>query len=330
MSDIKDYLEFWQASHPVFIHWDGREGFYKSRTLQETVTRLLAYMRRTPSVHFIYGSPAMGKTTITRYCTTELSSHIWDVCWMSLATNIDHDQWVFPKLASFFGIHSGLSRKQKIYEVGRHLDLMVEDKRKLCIVVDSADRLTTDLAFGEIDTLLQLQDISKHCVSFVFVGRHKLYKMAQRQHSLQSRTGCLHEVDRWSYKDFSDFIGYAIHKQPKCTLDIPEQIRKEIYDQYQGQIGLMASTLENLCIESFIQQSKDILKVFQEQKQKILMPSNFAKIDSSTHQKSMNKVQSSVQMIQKEGSPDYDRDINSHQANESENIPLSSLFKKNA
>ena len=323
-------MNYWQIDHPVFIQGSGHESFFVSEEMQKSLSRIMAYLRRTPSVHFITGEPGVGKTQMAKWCTNQFSPQIWDICYLHVSQNIDKEKWLIKKLAKYFGVHYGLKDEHLILEVGRHLDMLVEEKRKLVTIIDGADRISGEKSFTELETLLQIQDVGSHCLSFVMVGRDPLRQNIQQHQGLQSKLGCQHEVMDWSYPEIVKFINHSIDQHKNLQLEIPEEVSSAIYSHYRGRIGPIVSALENILIECFLAGSRDIKKIFRENKSIFILP--FA---SSSKKQSNDKTKGDndrlfSKMTTRLDSKDSHEKIKRDHTTDDENISLNSLFKKNA
>ncbi len=257
---MNDYLQFWQVEQSIFLGELSESEIFRTHGLDHGIPRLLHFAKENfPSVILLIGQAGTGKTSFLKWLIHNLSADTHDLFYIPVLGRETQKGWLIRRVAHYLGVQEkGSGNLQELMaKAAAKLDQLVQEKRRLLVLVDDAQWVGTDEAMADFSVFLNLQSLGARCLSFVIAGDQTFDAKLSEQSSIVSKVVMRLELKPLDLGETMAYIRYRCERAGCPPMFSPEAAQ-EIFAKTRGVPGLVNILAENCLFEAFQQGSKEI------------------------------------------------------------------------
>lgn len=256
---MNEYLKFWKIKGPVFGVPSDPNDYFISESVNKILQRIFLFCDRSGSVTVLTALQGCGKSTLAHYIYSSLSPLTYEALILSLIKKESSPGWLMPRLADYFGIRirEYETSDQLTSATIRQLDDLVEEKRKLVIIIDNMEKISSPSALEEIDALLEIQMLTNACISFVLIGNEEMGNVITNS-GINEKIQFKAVVSKLSLEEANDYIMNQLNRSSLKLGTVNSYGVKELYNLSNGVFSKLNAIAENSLMEAYTQNKRTI------------------------------------------------------------------------
>lgn len=246
---MQKYLAHWYVDAPVFTRPVEPGDLFFSERVKPQLARLEMICGQSQALILVTGEAGSGKTSILKWLAAQLPTETTDVLLTTMVRREMGAGWLAPRLAAYFGVKAD-NAGSLLRAVTEKLDELLQERRKLVMMIDAAHFAATPEAFDELVALANLQALAGSCLTFILAGQEELRNVLADTPELANKLGFHLVVPRL---DADETRAYVRHRCKLAGLPVPFQ--DETYSYLHMKSGGLPALLdwhaENCLIEAY-------------------------------------------------------------------------------
>ncbi len=257
MKHASELLKFWGIHKLPFGPLEDSARMFVPSSWQTSLNRLVLACERHSQMITVLADPGHGKTSLSKWLYQQIDTRHQEVFLIPVLKREFESDWLLRRVAKLLQI--GVDQYSSPMEAClAGLEELKEEQRGLCLIIDDAHLVDTELGLQELHTLLGLGHAFNITINVILFGLPILHQQLSQLPSLWSRTSLSVHLKPLSFEEASDYIRKSLlnhHLDPKMfNLDAV----RAIFNHSQGRFLRMNQLMENLLCEAFIRRQKRI------------------------------------------------------------------------
>lgn len=247
---MKDYLKHWKVDSPVFLRQSFKpEDLFLGESSKLILARLTSLFSHPGGVGYIYGPSGCGKTSLTHYLLASLPPSEFEIMSVYIGARFaaGGEDWLTPQLQDFFGIDKESTKNHGFSGILSQISDIVEDQRKLVIVVDGVENFKSIEDFEPISRFVSWEAMSRPCVSFLLLGGNESLQLVKQTGLFQNLFVEI-EWPELSSTDIEQFIQMALKTKKLSASLFSLNAVQELARQCQASMRRLINILEQCLI----------------------------------------------------------------------------------
>ena len=250
---MSKYLSFWQIEAPVFTRAPPPEQLFIPHALGQKLERLCLACEQNVSLLAVTGASGIGKSMALRWLAQELSTDTHDVLLTTLVGRQLAAGWLTPRLAAYLGegrAAAEMSNDQLIRATATRLGDLVDEKRRLVMIIDAAHLVEVPAAFDEIAAFLNLGALAGPCLTFVLAGTESLVEVLAAAPDLAGKLAVNTALAPLSRDEVAAYLTHRL-KVAAAEATFDEGAVDLLHEASRGIFGALDVIAENCLVEAF-------------------------------------------------------------------------------
>jgi type II secretory pathway predicted ATPase ExeA len=250
---MKDYYSFWNIKRPVFSCLEIESDFFIAESQLGFAKRLMFFCQHGSPLIIVSAPDGNGKSTFARWLYDQLPTDTHEVLIVNLVGSPTNQGWLMERVVQFFGSTDGDLSNRALAAI----DELIEEGKKLLLIIDNAQYLDTQKAFDEIAALMQLQSMTSNHMTFLLLSNTPV-QPRMGNHSIASQINFSGEIKPLSLEECRDFIKFQLKNQGLREDLITDDSIFIIFEASKGIFRQIATIAENCLMEAFIGDERSI------------------------------------------------------------------------
>ncbi|MEZ4741373.1 MAG: AAA family ATPase [Bdellovibrionota bacterium] len=206
----QDYLKFWGVDRPVFNQNSEDGSFYFSQSFSSMAEVVLSFAEQPKTLTFVSGAQGMGKSAFAKWVYHQLDYKKHDCIYVKASQFALNPSWLIDQLCQYLGGYqsANLDQYEKLKIISANLDQLIEEKRTLYFIIDSAENLLTQENVKELLTLYHMQGVSGRCLSFLLLARSESMPKVHAIHELNDSISFQCEIKNFTFEETKQYIDF--------------------------------------------------------------------------------------------------------------------------
>ncbi|MBF0440304.1 MAG: AAA family ATPase [Oligoflexales bacterium] len=259
---MKEYLAYWGVEKPIFTDIVDNEGsLYINSNIKSIIERLSLLSHQGSNLMLITGPCGHGKTTLGRWFHKSLHPSSHEALLLALYNDETKSGWLLKRLCQFLETGNISSFDKKIADITKvfhGIDEIVQEGRKLTLIIDDAHKIKSRDALEEIHTLIGTQSATTHFLNILLIGTKELKDLAGASPSMKNRITFVSDIFPLKFSDFNDYLNFKISKSKLDPNVISETAKKSLFRHSKGIFSLINTIMENCFIDCYLSGKRQI------------------------------------------------------------------------
>ncbi len=237
-----NYLNYWHLNKPLFTQTAQEDPVFTPKQWLNLFKHIETFITSRLPILVLQGEHGVGKTTFLAQIYRNLMVQDLEILPLSPLSHESESGWLMPRISEILGLqfdNKGISPKDLMQKTMYALDRQFLEKgKRLLIMIDGVERLTTTRAFAEIeglinvDTMVQAagQSPQPPMITFLLSGTPKILEMLTHVEALQKRIGQTLALKGLSKDEALDYIHFTesklSHKQEIFTSQAVRELHR--------------------------------------------------------------------------------------------------------
>jgi len=254
-----EYESFYNFNYEPFSNVPDPKFFYSSPEHAKVFLRIMYSTQRMKGLIVLTGMVGTGKTTLSRKVLATLMKEKEYLPGMLVLTKNEYPPfWLTSKVAELLQIKEETEDENKIQLIAKRLFEIKKDGRKPIIIIDEANKLSSDENLEELRSIMNIEDEESKLITFILSGMPVLKEIVNKNESLKQRIAYLITLSALSKNSTFDYIKHRLSIAGTNEEIFTEDALEEIYKWSNGRPRLINTICDNALLEGVLLQKKPI------------------------------------------------------------------------